>query len=82
MEFSLLHFEKRPPVAVIAIDNPKTVKALNAETMRAVDEGLDHPLDLGLMREAVRFGHLCGTADMKEGTAAFLEKRKAAWHGR
>ena len=53
-----------------------------AETMRAVDEGLDHPLDLGLMREALRFGQICGTEDMKEGTAAFLGKRAAEWKGR
>jgi enoyl-CoA hydratase len=52
-----------------------------AETLRAVDEGLDLPLDLALLREAVRFGHLCGTADKNEGTAAFLEKRPPAWKG-
>jgi enoyl-CoA hydratase len=52
-----------------------------AETLRAVDEGLDLPLDLALLREAARFGHLCGTADKAEGTAAFLQKRPPAWKG-
>jgi enoyl-CoA hydratase len=53
----------------------------SAETLRAVDEGLDLPLDLALLREATRFGALCGTADKAEGTSAFLEKRAPAWKG-
>jgi enoyl-CoA hydratase len=52
-----------------------------AETLRVVDEGLDVALDLALLREADRFGHLCDTADKAEGTAAFLEKRKPVWKG-
>jgi enoyl-CoA hydratase len=52
-----------------------------AETLRLVDEGLDLPLDLALLREADRFGHLCDTADKAEGTSAFLEKRKPVWKG-
>ena len=51
------------------------------DTLRAVDEGLDLPLDLALMREAARFGHLCGTADKAEGAQAFLEKRAPVWKG-
>jgi enoyl-CoA hydratase len=50
-----------------------------AETLRVVDEGLSLPLDLALMREADRFGHLCDTADKAEGTKAFLEKRQPVW---
>jgi enoyl-CoA hydratase len=52
-----------------------------AETLRLVDEGLDLPLDLALLREADRFGHLCDTPDKAEGTSAFLEKRKPVWKG-
>jgi len=52
-----------------------------AETLRLVDEGLDLPLDLALLREADRFGHLCDTADKAEGTSAFLEKRIPIWKG-
>lgn len=52
-----------------------------AETLRLVDEGLDLPLDLALLREADRFGYLCDTADKTEGTSAFLEKRTPIWKG-
>jgi enoyl-CoA hydratase len=52
-----------------------------AETIQAVDEGLSMPLDLALLRESERFGHLCGTADKAEGAGAFLEKRPPVWKG-
>jgi enoyl-CoA hydratase len=52
-----------------------------AETLRAVDEGFDLPLDLALLRESVRFGGLCATADKNEGAQAFLEKRPPVWKG-
>jgi enoyl-CoA hydratase len=52
-----------------------------AETLRAVDEGFDLPLDLALLRESVRFGGLCATADKNEGVQAFLEKRSPLWKG-
>jgi enoyl-CoA hydratase len=52
------------------------------ETLRTVDEGLSLPLELALLREADRFGHLCATGDKAEGTRAFLEKRAATWEGR
>ncbi len=50
-----------------------------AETLRAVDEGLGLPIELALLREAGRFGHICATADKAEGTQAFLEKRPPVW---
>jgi enoyl-CoA hydratase len=53
-----------------------------AETLRAVDEGIDLPLEAALEREAAGFGHLCGTADKTEGAQAFLAKRPATWTGR
>ncbi|HEU5351375.1 MAG TPA: enoyl-CoA hydratase-related protein [Terracidiphilus sp.] len=61
----------------IAANAPLAVR----ETLRAVDEGLDLPLDIALSREAAFFGALCGTADKAEGTRAFLEKRAAVWKG-
>jgi len=36
----------------------------------------------GLYMEASIFGRTCGTADFKEGTKAFLDKRAASWSGR
>ncbi len=52
-----------------------------AETMRAVDQGLDLPLEEALDREAACFGHLCGSADKAEGAEAFLSKRRPIWTG-
>jgi enoyl-CoA hydratase len=52
-----------------------------AETLHAVDEGLGLPLELALLREAARFGALCGTADKAEGARAFLDKRPPNWKG-
>lgn len=53
-----------------------------ADVIRVVDEGLDLPLDLALLREAEHFGRLCDTADKAGGTKAFLEKRQAVWQGK
>jgi enoyl-CoA hydratase len=39
-------------------------------------------LDDGLYMEATLFGMACGTDDMREGTAAFLEKRKPEFKAR
>jgi enoyl-CoA hydratase len=48
----------------------------------AVNEGLDMTLDEGLELEAELFGRVCSTEDSKEGTKAFLEKRKADFIGK
>ncbi len=52
-----------------------------AQTMTAVDSGLDRTLDEGLALEAGLFGECCGTEDKAEGTQAFLGKRPAVWRG-
>ena len=49
--------------------------------LELVDAGLEMSLDQALELEAAYFGLLSGTADMREGTAAFLEKRKAQFQG-
>jgi enoyl-CoA hydratase len=49
--------------------------------MQSVDHGLDIGLEHGLRNEAVLFGLLCATGDMREGLKAFLEKRKADFKG-
>jgi enoyl-CoA hydratase len=50
--------------------------------IEAINKGLDRALEEGLLLEAELFGKACNTADSKEGTKAFLEKRKANFQGR
>ncbi len=50
--------------------------------MDAVNQGLEMPLAEGLGLEATLFGLAASTEDMREGTSAFLEKRKAVFKGR
>lgn len=49
--------------------------------LEAVDAGLDTSLDQALLLEANHFGLLSSSSDMKEGTKAFLEKRKPVFKG-
>jgi enoyl-CoA hydratase len=53
-----------------------------ALTMESVDAGLDGGLQAGLRFEAMAFGLTAASNDRREGTAAFLEKRKAVFTGR
>ncbi|MBN1223641.1 MAG: enoyl-CoA hydratase/isomerase family protein [Candidatus Aminicenantes bacterium] len=48
----------------------------------AVNNGLDKVLGEGLLLEADMFGKSSDTMDSKEGTKAFLEKRKADFQGK
>lgn len=50
--------------------------------MEAVLHGADLSLEDGCRLEASLFALTCGTEDMEEGTAAFLEKRGATFTGR
>lgn len=49
--------------------------------IEAVNRGLETPLSEALRLEADLFALLCGSDDMQEGTAAFLEKRKPDFKG-
>jgi enoyl-CoA hydratase len=49
--------------------------------LEVVNRGLEMPLDQGLFLEAALFGLVASTSDMREGTRAFLEKRKAQFKG-
>ncbi len=62
----------------IASRGPLAVRA----AIEAVMVGSDMGFDEGQVLEATLFGLLASTDDMKEGMAAFLEKRAAAFTGR
>ena len=47
--------------------------------IEAVNHGLDLPFDDGCLLEATLFGVGAASEEMKEGTSAFLEKRKASF---
>jgi len=49
--------------------------------IQAVDGGLEMGMDAALNWEAHLFGVCAGSADMKEGLQAFLEKRRATFQG-
>ena len=74
--------ELMPRAEALAQAIAKNAPLAIAEILRTVDEGAGLPLELALLREADRFGHLCATRDKAEGTRAFLEKRPAVWEGK
>ncbi|HYC33624.1 MAG TPA: enoyl-CoA hydratase-related protein [Gemmatimonadales bacterium] len=69
--------EARALLDSILANGPLAVRAC----IEAVDDGLEMSLDEALRLEASYFGLLSGTADMREGTAAFLAKRPAEFKG-
>ena len=52
-----------------------------AACKRAINGGAHLPIADALELEALEFGALVNTNDFKEGTSAFLEKRKPEWKG-
>lgn len=77
-----------PPAALIATARQWAAKMLAnaplalALCLEAVNRGMEMPLDQAMAFEAAQFGLSCATADMREGTRAFIEKRKTEFHGR
>jgi enoyl-CoA hydratase len=63
---------------VIASKGPLAIAA----TKRLIHKGMQTDLHDALDLEAEEFGKICATADAKEGTKAFLEKRPAKFEGR
>lgn len=49
--------------------------------LRSMYEAVESPMDHALELESTLFGLLASTDDMREGMAAFLEKRKAVFRG-
>jgi enoyl-CoA hydratase len=77
------------PAADLMRESRETAQALAAKAPMAVRyilesvlRGGDAPFDQAQAMEAALFGLLASTDDMREGTAAFLEKRKARFTGR
>jgi len=62
----------------VLANGPVAVKLV----MEAVDIGLDTGLEAGIRFEASAFGVSASTEDRREGTRAFLEKRKPAFAGK
>lgn len=63
---------------LIASKAPLAIEACKA----VINEGAGVPLAESLAMEALNFGTLVNTEDFKEGTSAFLEKRKPQWKSR
>lgn len=72
IEKSIAFIEKvisKSPIAIAAI-----IDSVRASTELSLKEGLEY--------ESQKFGEVCGSQDFKEGTLAFLEKRKANFIGK
>jgi enoyl-CoA hydratase len=70
--------EARRIANVIASKAPLAIAACK----RVINNGAHLSIDDALELEALEFGTLVDTEDIREGTSAFLEKRKPAWKGR
>lgn len=70
--------EVRTLAATLASKPPVAVRYI----IDAVNKGLEMPFPDAQMFEATLFGLVSTTEDMREGTRAFLEKRKAEFKGR
>jgi enoyl-CoA hydratase len=77
------------PAAELISEAKKIAHALAAKApiavryiLEAVHHGLEGPLAAGQFLETALFGTIASSDDMREGTRAFLEKRKAVWQGK
>ena len=70
--------EARALAATLASKAPVAVRYI----IDAVNKGLQMPFGEAQVHEATLFGLVASTEDMREGTKAFLEKRKAEFKGR
>jgi enoyl-CoA hydratase len=70
--------EARKIAGQIAAKAPLAITACK----RVINNGAHLSIDDALELEALEFGTLVDTEDIREGTGAFLEKRKPEWKGR
>jgi enoyl-CoA hydratase len=69
--------EAKKLAATLAAKAPIAIRYI----LDAVDKGVEMPFAQAQVFEATLFGLVASTEDMREGTKAFLEKRKAVWKG-
>ena len=77
------------PAAELMTEARKLAQALASKApiavrfiIDAVNQGLDAPFSVGAYLETSLFGTIASSEDMREGTKAFLEKRKPVWQGK
>jgi len=77
------------PAADLVAEARRLAQALAAKApiavrfiLAAVNNGLEMPFDQGSLFETTLFGTIASTEDMREGTAAFLQKRPPVWTGK
>jgi enoyl-CoA hydratase len=77
------------PAAELMAEATKLAQALAAKApiavrfiLDAVNQGVESPFAVGEYLETTLFGTIASSEDMREGTKAFLEKRKAVWQGK
>jgi enoyl-CoA hydratase len=77
------------PAAELMTEAKKLAQALAAKApiavrfiIEAVNQGLEGPFAAGEYLETSLFGTIASSEDMREGTRAFLEKRKPVWQGK
>jgi enoyl-CoA hydratase/carnithine racemase len=70
--------EAKKVAATLAAKAPVAVKYI----LEAVNKGVEMPFAQAQVFEATLFGLVASTEDMREGTKAFLEKRKPGFKGR
>ena len=78
MEFKNLHLDKRPPLAIVTLDRPKVLNALNAETIAELSEvfenlAADHEIRVVLLTGAGGRAFVAG-ADIRELAALNAEE--------
>ena len=70
-----------PDVPVVIISGHGNIEIAVAAIKQAINRGADMGLADACMYEAALFGDISATADAREGTSAFLEKRQPTWSG-
>jgi len=70
--------EARKLAATLASKAPVAIRYI----LESVNKGVDMPFAQAQVFEATLFGLVASTEDMREGTKAFLEKRKAEFKGK